>query len=397
MGRVLAEAVRHPRTSKVVFKRGTLMGREEAARVDELGIEEIVLRSVVTCKAEQGICRMCYGWDLGRGGLVKTGEPMGVVAAQAIGEPGTQLTMRTFHSGGVGGGDITQGLPRVEELLEARTPKGQAVMSEVDGTVEVKQSKNETQLIVTSKGTKVKEYDIEGSKLAADIRTGKKVNDGDKMFNDVNAEDIKASFAGMVTVKDNVLVLRGKGKDVREYSVPANTTLEVKNGQEVMAGQQLTEGHLDVQELYKVAGVRAVQRYILREVQQVYAIQGETINDKHLEVIVRQMLSRVRVHEAGSTGLLPGRVVELSEFLMANMKAEAEKKAPAIGEQLLLGITKVSLTTRSFLAAASFMETARVLIDAAVTGRADNLEGLKENVIIGRLIPVGTGYKDESN
>ena len=216
--------------------------------------------------------------------------------------------------------------------------------------------------------------------------------EGEELFVNVDGESISAPFAGTVVVRDNVLVVRGRGKDVREYTVPANTTLEVKDGQAVVAGQQMTEGHMDVQALFKIAGGRAVQRYILREVRQVYAIQGETINDKHLEIIVRQMLSRVRVHEAGETELLPGRIVELAEFLAANAKAEAEGKAPAVGEQLLLGITKVSLTTRSFLAAASFMETARVLIDAAVTGRSDNLEGLKENVIIGRLIPVGTGY-----
>jgi len=394
LGRVLAEPVRNPRTDKVVFQRGTLLGREEADKIDGLKVKEIVIRSAVTCRAPDGICRQCYGWDLGRNALVEIGQPVGVVAAQSIGEPGTQLTMRTFHSGGVGGEDITQGLPRVEELFEARTPKGEAVMCEIDGIVEIKQEKDDMRLIVTSKGAKTRSYNIDGATLDKGVKAGKSVKEGDVMFVNVHGEKIKAPFSGAVTVRDKKLTVRGREKDIREYTVPGNTTLNVKNKEEVTAGQQLTEGHLNVQDLYEAAGVRAVQRYILREVQQVYAIQGETINDKHLEIIVRQMLGRVRVHESGDTELLSGRVVELAEFLTANKKAEAEKKKLAIGERLLLGITKVSLTTRSFLAAASFMETARVMIDAAVTGRADNLEGLKENVIIGRLIPVGTGRED---
>jgi DNA-directed RNA polymerase subunit beta' len=392
-GRVLAEAVRHPRSGKVALKRGTLIGQDEARQLDELNIEEVVIRSVVTCKAPRGICQTCYGWDLGRGRLVDIGEPVGVVAAQAIGEPGTQLTMRTFHAGGVGREDITQGLPRVEELFEARLPKGAAVMSEIDGVVSVAEENQETQLTVTSKGSKAREFDIGGATLAEGIKHGAKVKEGEKLFVNVDGDGITSPWAGAVAVKDEKLTVRGRGKDVRTYAVPANTTLNVQNGQEIMAGQQLTEGHLDVQALFAAAGVRAVQRYILREVQQVYAIQGETINDKHVEIIVRQMLSRVRVSDNGETSLLAGRIVELAEFQEANIQAEKARKKTAVGERLLLGITKVSLTTRSFLAAASFMETARVLIDAAVTGRDDRLEGMKENVIIGRLIPVGTGYR----
>ena len=393
MGRVLAELVRHPRTKKVLFKRGTLIGREEGAVLDKLEIKEIIIRSVVSCQAKKGICRVCYGWDLGRREMVKIGEPVGVVAAQAIGEPGTQLTMRTFHSGGVGSEDITQGLPRVEELFEARNPKGEAVMSEIDGVVDVKRDKQEMRIVITSTGSKIKKYNTQGGVLAPEIKSGKKVEEKEALLVNIHGEKIVAPFAGVVAVQENELVVRGRGKDVREYTMPLNTALNVKEGETVMAGQQLTEGHLNVHALYEVAGVKAVQQYVLREVQRVYAIQGEMINDKHLEIMVRQMLSRVRVNDSGDTDLVSGRVVELGEFRLESEKAEKEGSKAAIGEQLLLGITKVSLTTRSFLAAASFMETARVMIDAAVTGRSDALEGLKENVIIGRLIPVGTGYQ----
>ena len=333
IGRVLAEGIKHPKTGKTVINRGTLVDEEVAEEIEKLGVQEVIVRSVVTCQAERGICQVCYGWDLGRNALVAIGEAVGVVAAQAIGEPGTQLTMRTFHAGGVAGEDITQGLPRVEELFEARVPKGQAIMSEIDGVVTIKESKEETSITVVGK------------------------------------------------------------KEERTYTVPTNVTISVKNKDVVIAGQQLTEGHINVHDLYGAAGVRSVQRYILKEVQQVYAIQGETINDKHLEIIVRQMLSRVRVTDAGGTDLLPGRVVEMSDFVRANRLAKEADKDQATGERLLMGITKVSLSTSSFLAAASFMETARVLIDAAITGAEDNLHGLKENVIIGRLIPVGTGYR----
>jgi len=396
LGRVLAEGMKHPKTGKTLFPRGTLIGEEEAAQIDKLEVEELTIRSVVTCGATKGICRQCYGWDLGHNRLVEIGEAVGVVAAQAIGEPGTQLTMRTFHSGGVGGEDITQGLPRVEELFEARQPKGEALMSEIEGVVKIEEGEKETRLTVTSGGSRAREYDIQGAQLESGVKNGARVKEGDLLFIDVEGEKVSAPFNGEVTVKDDQLKIRGRDKEVCEYQVPSTTSLEVADGDEVMAGQQLTEGHLSVQKVFDSAGIRAVQRYILREVQQVYAIQGETINDKHLEIIVRQMLSRVRVRDAGGTMLPPGRTVELQVFSAANREAEAAKKEPAIGERLLLGITKVALTTSSFLAAASFMETARTLIDAAVTGREDMLYGLKENVIIGRLIPVGTGYRGET-
>ena len=393
LGRVLAENVKDAKTGKTLYKRGMLMTKVEAEALDKSDVAEVVIRSVVTCRAEQGICRQCYGWDLGRNDLVRLGEAVGVVAAQAIGEPGTQLTMRTFHSGGVSGGeDITQGLPRVEELFEARSPKGEAIMSEIDGVVTVTAAKSETIVTVTSKGSKTQQFAIQGAILNEAIKDGSKVNKGDDLFTTLEGEEITAPFSGDITMRNDALILRGRGKDVREHQIPPQTNLNVKDGDTVTAGEQLTEGHLNVQRVFETAGVRAVQQYILREVQEVYAIQGETINDKHLEIIVRQMLSRIRIRESGDTILLPGRIVEMSEFKRENRLAEEANKKPAMGEQLLLGITKVSLTTHSFLAAASFMETARVLIDAAVTGKEDKLTGLKENVIIGKLVPSGTGY-----
>ncbi len=337
LGRFLADDVKDPATGKVVMKKGELLDLEKVAAIDKMDISEITIRSVVSCTAPRGVCQVCYGWDLGKNRIVAIGEAVGVIAAQAIGEPGTQLTMRTFHSGGASGDDITQGLPRVEELFEARIPKGEAIMSEIDGEVTVKKNNDEVMISVQGK------------------------------------------------------------KEGKDYTVPLNVTLNVKSGDVVIAGQQLTDGHMNVQSLYDAAGVRAVQRYILKEVQQVYAIQGETINDKHLEIIVRQMLSRIRIQDSGDTSLLPGRVVEWAELAAANKQAESEGKRSASGDRLLLGITKVSLSTESFLAAASFMETARVLIDAAVAGREDHLMGLKENVIIGRLIPAGMGYRKPFN
>jgi DNA-directed RNA polymerase subunit beta' len=258
------------------------------------------------------------------------------VAAQAIGEPGTQLTMRTFHVGGVAGSDITQGLPRVEEIFEARVPKTEGILSEVDGQVKA---------------------------IARD-----------------SAKVVK------------IMILDNDQKE-HEYSVPTNATLKVKEGDLVSVGGMLCEGHIDLRKLFAVMGQEAVHRYIIREIEEIYATQGEAINDKHIEVIIRQMMSRIRVADPGDTLLLPGDIVEKDQFLEANEEALEKKGREAVGEAMVLGITKVALSTESFLSAASFMETARVLINAAVAGKEDRLRGLKENVIIGRLIPAGTGYR----
>ena len=336
-GRYLAEDVIDPATKKVILKKGVMATKEDGLAVEKAKVEKVKIRSVVTCKSKRGICRHCYGIDLGRSDLVAIGQAVGIVAAQAIGEPGTQLTMRTFHTGGVAGGsDITQGLPRVEEIFECRPPKGEAMISEVDGTI--------TEIVSENKKT--------------------------------------------VTIK--IETLEG---EIKEYQVPSESTLVVSKGQLVGKGTQFNEGHIDLKKLYETMGQEAIQRYVIGEIQEIYAAQGEGINDKHVEVIIRQMLSRMKVISAGDTDLLPGDIVEKDQFEEANNEALAAKEEIAVGEQLIMGITKVALSTESFLSSASFQETARVLINAAVTGKDDHLRGLKENVIIGRLIPAGTGYR----
>jgi DNA-directed RNA polymerase subunit beta' len=336
-GRVIADDVLDPKTKKVILKKGILATKEDGQAVDKAGVKQVRIRNVITCKSQRGICRVCYGMDLGRSELVHIGQAVGIVAAQAIGEPGTQLTMRTFHTGGVAGTDITQGLPRVEEIFEARPPKGEAIISEVDG--------------------KVKEIVNENKKTT--------------------------------TIK-----IETTSGEIVEYQVPTESTIVVAKGQLIGKGIQLNEGHIDLKKLYGTMGQEIVQRYIINEIQEIYAAQGEGINDKHVEVIIRQMLSRIKVVDSGDTDLLPGDIVEKDQFKEENENAHKAKEEPATGEQLIMGITKVALSTESFLSAASFQETARVLINAAVTGKDDRLRGLKENVCIGRLIPAGTGYRE---
>jgi len=326
----------------IIVKKNKIVDKESAKKIETLGLKTIRVRSGIKCKATTGICQLCYGYDLSKNELVKIGEAVGIVTAQAIGEPGTQLTMRTFHTGGVAGGaDITMGLPRVEEIFEARPPTFKALIADVDGKV----------LALQDKG-KQKVLSVE---------------------------------------------VAGTGENI-EYLVAPNITVTVAAGDLVTVGQQLSEGHVDLKELFKTTdNIDLVARYIVREVQSIYSPTGDSINDKHVELIVRQMFSRVKVLDSGDTDLLAGDTVEKRTAWIENSKAKDNKKVEASYEQLLLGITKVSLSTDSFLSAASFQETARVLIDSAILGKEDYLRGLKENVIIGRLIPAGTGFGNEMN
>ncbi len=351
----------------------------------------------MTCKAREGVCRMCYGRNLATGRLVEIGEAVGVIAAQSIGEPGTQLTMRTFHTGGVatGGSDITQGLPRVEELFEARVPKGKALISEIDGVVEVIRGENRSQKVkVTSRDVFDTTYPVP-TKHAVAVADGSHVAEGTELIRGVdehgNEVSIRARYAGAVKVDGAQVLVRSTDDDSREYPIPVSAQIKVRDGDHVSAGDKISEGSISPQELLLVRGRDDVQNYLVREVQRVYRTQGVDINDKHIEVIVRQMMRKVRIDNAGDTDLLPGEIVSQLEWEESNARALSEGGEPAIAQTVLLGLIKAALNTASWLSAASFQETTRVLTEAAISGKIDRLRGLKENVIIGKLIPAGTG------
>jgi DNA-directed RNA polymerase subunit beta' len=405
-GRISLQTIKDPETGETIVKKNEMISENALLKLRKIDLDEITVRSVLSCHLSKGVCRECYGIDLGRNGLVGLGEAVGIVAAQSIGEPGTQLTMRTFHQGGVAGSDITQGLPRVEELFEARAPKRKAFISEVDGKITVKEGEREIQdergrvIVNNIRGQKIlsikydtveeDEYKIpSGSKVK--VKDGKTVTRNTVIITD-GKDEIKPTRGGIVKVLTNSVKVIVEAKGEKEYIIPPGYRIWVKDGEVVNKGDQLTEGSVDLHQLFKLKGKDAVKKYIVEEIQYIYSSQGQKLNEKHIELIIRQLFSRVQIKDPGDTNLLPGEIVEKAEFEEEN-DAISAKQEKATAEELFLGITKVSLSTRSFLSAASFQETSKVLINAAITGKIDRLEGLKENVIIGRLIPAGTGFK----
>ncbi len=392
-GRVLASDAKDAE-GKVVARAGEMIDEALAQKIDKLGASEVEVRTVLRCQLTRGICGKCYGYDLGFNKPVSDGAAVGIVAAQAIGEPGTQLTMRTFHTGGAAGLDITQGLPRVEELLEAREPKGQAVLSEIDGFVDsIKAGSKETVIKIQAKDVAKDEYLLESHKLQ--LTDGEQVDEGDPLFTDAKGQTVKAKAAGIVKLSGNKLTVVRESENMKEYSSPAGFSVLVKEGDLVAKGQPLTEGNLNLGQILALRGIEACQDYIIKDVQEIYSSQGQNVNEKHIEIIVRQMFSKVRITESGDSDLLLGDIVDKSRLAMANAKISSKGNS-AEAEQLLMGITKSSLNTESFLAAASFQETTRVLIEAAISAKTDYLRGLKENVIIGKLIPAGTGFRPDA-
>src|SRR5438874_986837 len=393
-GRVAAADILDPKTQETLVKEGAEISDVQARNLILAGVSQVKVRSVPTCQAREGVCRLCYGRNLATGKLVEIGEAVGVIAAQSIGEPGTQLTMRTFHTGGVAGTDITQGLPRVEELFEARIPKGKAIISEIDGEVEIIRTDTARKIKVTSRDV----YDIPyilADKMQPLIESGATVQEGQEIARGASEDGqekvVTSRASGVARVERNQIVIRSMDEEWREYAIPHGSRVNVQGGQKIKAGQQITEGSISPQELLHILGREAVQTYLVEEVQKVYRSQGVDINDKHIEVIIRQMMRKVRVDTAGDTDLLPGEIVSQWEYEEANAKVLAEGGDPSVAQTVLLGLIKAALNTASWLSAASFQETTRVLTEAAISGKVDRLRGLKENVIIGKLIPAGTG------
>jgi len=393
-GRTLSAPLADPKTGELLADTGTEIDRPLVAKIEELKINEVSIRSILTCRTENGVCQRCYGRDLGRDTTVEVGTAVGIIAAQSIGEPGTQLTMRTFHMGGVAGeDDITQGLTRVEELFEARSPKAEAVVSEVAGKAKI--HKRDGKMIVTifASGESFDNYSLAG--FTPDTKEGDKIKAKQIIARGVgNRLTIKAQNQGVVQkISDEEIIVAHMKGDEREYEIPPRASLAVRTGDLVAAGAPLTVGHLNLRKMMELTDIKTVQRYVVKEVQSIYAAQGQSINDKHVEVIVRQMLSKARINDPGDSGLLPGEVVDIVKLKKTNAGLIANSKNPASAEQLLLGLTRVSLQTDSWLSAASFQETIRVLVEASTTKKVDNLRGLKENVIIGKLIPAGKIYQ----
>src|SRR3989449_227943 len=393
-GRVAAAAILDPKSQEPLVKEGAEINDIQARNLIVAGVAQVKVRSVLTCQAREGVCRLCYGRNLATGKLVEIGEAGGVIAAPSNGGPGAQLNTRALPTRGGAGTDITQGLPRVEELFEARIPKGKAIISEIDGEVEIIRTETARKVKVTSRDV----YDIPyilTDKMQPTIESGATVQEGEEIARgageDGEVKAIQSRASGVARVERNQIVIRSMDEEWREYPIPHGSRVNVQGGQKIKAGQQITEGSISPQELLHILGREAVQTYLVDEGQKVYRSQGFDIDDKHIEVIIRQMMRKVRVDTSGDTDLLPGEIVSQWEYEEANAKVLAEGGDPSVAQTVLLGLIKAALNTASWLSAASFQETTRVLTEAAISGKVDRLRGLKENVIIGKLIPAGTG------
>jgi len=400
IGRLAASKVTHPKTKKTIVDRNEEIDEEKANEIIDAGITRIYVRSPLSCQSRRGICQRCYGRDLARGHIVEFNTAVGIVAAQSIGEPGTQLTLRTFHTGGVVGLDITSGLPRVEELFEARVPKSQAIISEINGIAEVIQSDEGAKIRITNSEVFRDEYSLPagfqfrvdngqwveiGTVLALPVTEAETQEQSLALTSEI--QPMLAGVAGKVSIEDGRLSIIYEETEEREYPVPMATHIRVQSGDLIKAGQQLTDGSINPQEMLHILGKEAVQQYLVDEVQRVYRSQGVNINDKHIEIIIHQMLAKVRIDSSGDTEMIPGELIDRFHYEDINAEVLAAGGEPATAHTVLLGITRASLSTISWLAAASFQETTKVLTEAAVKGAIDRLAGLKENVIIGRLIP----------
>jgi DNA-directed RNA polymerase subunit beta' len=402
LGRMAADTVTHPQSGQIIVERNQEIDEAIAQQIVDAGVTEVPVRSPLTCECRRGVCQMCYGRLAATGELVQEGQAVGIIAAQSIGEPGTQLTMRTFHTGGIAGLDITSGLPRVEELCEARVPKGAAILADIDGVVEIEGGEEGRHLRVISREEFREEYVLPedaqwlveegeyvepGTVLARAQQALASPNGASEAPQPQPTQEVVANIAGRVSLSAKALSIVWEDVEERDHLIPASAHILVNHGAQVKAGDALTAGPLNPHDILRIRGKEELQRYLVDEVQQVYRAQGVSIHDKHIDIILRQMLRRVQVESTGDSDFIPGQMVDKSEFQEKNAEVLAEGGEPATAKPVLLGVTRASLLTDSFLAAASFQETTRVLTQASVSGAHDWLLGLKENVIIGRLIP----------
>jgi len=396
VGRIASRPVLDPATGEILLGRDEMITEQIAARCERLGVKEVCVRSPMTCELRYGICAMCYGRDLAWGDVVKVGTAVGIIAAQSIGEPGTQLTLRTFHTGGVASeADITHGLPRVEELLETRKkPRGEAIVAEIDGYIHLRREEDTRIVRVVDSEMLHDVYEVpeDGQVLVDD---GQEITGGTPLIS-YDQTEIVADHGGRTFLdrETHQLMVSYERREEQEYEIPSTALLLVDDGDYVRAGQQLTEGVKNPRHILSILGREATQRYLLSEVQRVYRSQGVSINNKHLEIIIRQMMNKVMVSASGDSDLLSGELVNRLDFAEINERLAREGKEQARAREVLLGISKAALSTDSFLSAASFQHTIRILANAAVEGRVDELHGLKENVILGKLIPAGTGFRE---